>query len=172
MKAAVRGIYIDDFFGPAVSKEGHSKRLHAVVQSLLINFADEIQRHGYKREIVNEVFEHMNSNRSQPPKVARGKYVAEVRTLMRRSRGCKLSGTFNPLIIRDLFFQQSQPWKTIVYSCCQKVFNATRLYINLCLMHLADIQTRSGLHREVINPALEIFSRNLEQKVAELMKPH
>ena len=172
VKAAVRGTYTDDFFGPAVSKEGHSKRLRAVVQSLLIDFADEMRRHGHEREIVDEVFDHMNGNRSQPSKVAREKYVTEVRTLMRRSRGCELPGTFNPLIIGDLFFQQSQPWKTIVHSCCQRVFDATRLCIDLCLMHLADAQTRSGLHREVIDPALEIFSRSLEQKVAELMKPH
>lgn len=43
VNAAVGGAYADDFFGPAITKEGHGKRLRAVVQSLLIVFADDMR---------------------------------------------------------------------------------------------------------------------------------
>jgi hypothetical protein len=42
----------------------------------------------------------------------------------------------------------------------------------MSLIHLTDDRTRAGLHREIIDPALEGFSKALKQRVLELMKPH
>lgn len=172
LRAAVGGAYVDEFFGSAVSIEGYSKRLRAVVQSLLIDFADDMRRNGHDREIVEEEFNEEGSIEPGPGKIMREDYVEEVRSHMRRSRGCELPGTFNPLIVGDLFFQQARPWKSIVSGYCHRILEATRLCIDLALIHLTDDRTRVGLHREIIDPALEGFSRNLEQKISELMRPH
>jgi GTPase SAR1 family protein len=172
VKDAVGGAYADDFFGLAITPEGYSKRLRAVVQNLLIDFAEDMRLVGHDREIVDEVFADMDDDNLQPVKVTREDYILEVRTLMRRGRGRELPGTFNPMIIGDLFFQQSKPWKNLVHSYCQKVLDASRLCIDLILVHLTDDQTRSGLHREVVEPALKGFSRSLDQTVLQLMKPH
>jgi hypothetical protein len=171
VKAAVGGVYGHEFFGSATTKEGYSKRLRAVIQALLIDFADDMRRNGHDREIVDDDAGD-DDEESGPTKIARGDFVSEVRTLMRRSRGCELPGTFNPLIIGDLFFQQAQPWKGIITNYCYKIVEASRLCVDFSLLHLTDDRTRAGLHREIIDPALEEISESLEQKVLELVKPH
>jgi GTPase SAR1 family protein len=172
VKAAVGGIYVHDFFGSAKTKEGYSKRLRAIIQALLIEFADNMRRRGHDREIVGERNTGVDENKSDASKIARADYVLEVRSLMRRSRGCELPGTFNPLIVGDLFFQQSLPWKSVIDEYCDKILEGTRLCIDLTLIHITDDRTRAGLHREIIDPALEDFSKALAKKVSELMKPY
>ena len=54
MKSAVDGVYSPDFFGDALTTEGFSKRLRAVIQSLLLDFAKDMDLNGQKREIVDE----------------------------------------------------------------------------------------------------------------------
>lgn len=172
IKAAVGGIYIDDFFGSAKSKEGYSKRLRAVIQAVLINFAEDMRRSGHEREIADTAYVERDDDDFGPSKISRADYLLEVRNLMRRSRGCELPGTFNPLIIGDLFFQQSQPWKMLVNDCCRKVLEATKLCIDLILIHTTDDRTRAGLHREIVDPAIEGLLKALEAKILELLKPH
>jgi GTPase SAR1 family protein len=174
VKAAVGGVYGHEFFGSATTEEGYSKRLRAVIQALLIDFADDMRRDGHDREIVDDVDDDDDGDdeESGPTKIARDDYVLEVRTLLRKSRGCELAGTFNPLIIGDLFFQQARPWKGIVTDYCHKVLEASKLCVDFGLLHLTDDRTRAGLYREVIDPALDEISKSLEQKVLELMKPH
>lgn len=174
VKAAVGGVYIHDFFGSATTKEGYSKRLRAVVQALFIDFADDMRRNGHARAIIDDgdIDADDDDDKSSLTKIARADYVSEVRTLMRRSKGCELPGTFNPLIIGDLFFQQSRPWRNIVRYYCHKVLEATKLCIDLSLIHITDDRTRAGLHQEMVDPVLEGLSKDLEQKVSELMKPH
>lgn len=173
VKAAVGGVYGHEFFGSATTKKGYNKRLRAVIQALLIDFSDDMRRNGHDRQIIDDGVEYDDSNKeSRATKIARADYVSEVRTLMRRSRGCELPGTFNPLIVGDLFFQQSRPWKGIIGDYCHKILEATGLCVDLSLIHLTDDRTRAGLHREIIDPALEGFSKALEQRVLELMKPH
>jgi hypothetical protein len=91
---------------------------------------------------------------------------------MKRSRGIELPGTFNPLIIGDLFFQQSRPWKFLVHDYCDQILEATKLCVDLILIHITDERTRAGLHREIIDPAIDGLSKGLEEKIKELLKPH
>lgn len=44
-----------------------------------------------------------------PGEISRLAYIKEVKELMKKSRGCELPGTFNPLIIGELFTEQCQP---------------------------------------------------------------
>jgi hypothetical protein len=174
VKAAVGGMYVHDYFGSAKSKEGYSKRLRAVVQTHLLEFANDMRRKGHEREIVSERNTDLDDGELDdgeldddelddgelddgelgPTKIARADYILEVHSLMRRSRGCELPGTFNPLIIGDLFFQQSSPWKRVIDEYCEKILEAARACIELSLIHITDDRTRAGLYREIIDPAL------------------
>ena len=172
VKDAVSGTYIHDFFGSARTKEGYSKRLRAIIQALLIDFADDMRRNGHDREIVGRGSTDVEKDAAGPRRIARADYVLEVQKLMRRSRGRELPGTFNPLIIGDLFFQQSLPWKSVIDKYCDKILKATRLFVGLTLTQVTDDRTRSGLHREIFDPALEDFSKALAGKVSELIRPY
>jgi hypothetical protein len=48
VKAATDGICADEFFGDARTPLGYGKRLRAVVQNVLSDFAEDMSREGYE----------------------------------------------------------------------------------------------------------------------------
>ena len=171
MKAAVDGVYADEYFGDALTLSGYNKRIRAVVQNLLLEFAEDMRDNGQDKVIVDGEITAKTS-RASPEKISRSSFLEEVRELMTRSRGRELPGTFNPLIVGDLFFQQSQPWKRIVDGYNERLLDAVRTSVELALAASADEATSDGLLHEVIHPAMDKFSASLQKKVAEIMLPH
>lgn len=167
VKAAVDGVYVHDFFGDAMTEEGYNKRLRAAVQSLVLDFASKMHAEGHYQEIVDGSDEH-----ESPSMISRSKYVKHVQELMRNSRGRELPGTFNPLLIGDLFHEQSKPWKELVDCCCESILAAVKLCIESVISHTADEFTKDGLLRKVIDPAMAHHEERLEKRIAEVMRPH
>ncbi|KAK5698446.1 hypothetical protein LTR17_023650 [Elasticomyces elasticus] len=106
MKASVDGVYSDAFFGHAKTEEGRRKRLRAVVQNSLEDFAEDVRTKGHAQAITEGDGED-DSGSKQVSTTTRSAYVASVKELMRHNRGLQLSGTFNPSIIGELFREQS-----------------------------------------------------------------
>lgn len=125
---------------------------------------------GHDLEIVEDA--SSQNSAAAPRKILRADFIDNVRGLMRRSRGCELLGTFNPLIVGDLFYQQSRPWKGLVELFSERILSATRTSLELILIHTTDEATREGLLQEIINPATERYTKQLESKVAEIIRPH
>lgn len=169
VKAAVDGVYVHDFFGDAMTVEGYSKRLRAKIQNLLLDFAEELRVEGHYQEIVNESIEHTSKSSL---KISRPDYIQHVQELMRNSRGRELPGTFNPLIVGDLFYEQSKPWKQLVDRCCESILAAVKFCIESVISHTADELTKDGLLREIIDPAMADHTERLEKRIAEIMRPH
>ena len=170
IKAAVGGVYVHDFFGDATTKAGYSKRLRAVVQNSLVDFAEDMRREGHDQDITDDA--PQQDDESIPRRISRSDFIEGVRELMRRSRGCELAGTFNPLIVGDLFYRQSRPWKRLVERYCDSILEAARLCLELVLIHTTDETTRDGLLREIIEPAMDRVTKELGIKVSEIMRPH
>ncbi|KAL9099779.1 MAG: hypothetical protein Q9163_004766 [Psora crenata] len=170
VKAAVDGVYVHGFFGDAMTDLGFNKRLRAVVQDILLQFADDMRREGHSQEIVEGAPKPKRAGR--PEQISRSDFLAHVSELMRRSRGRELPGTFNPLIIGDLFYAQSRPWKGFLERYSKRILDATRTSLELIMLKTTDENTGEGLLREVINPTMERYGQALEMKVAEVMEPH
>jgi len=170
IKAAIDGVYVHEFFGDAVTESGYNKRLRAVIQNLLLDFATDMRDEGHDQEIVEDGMEIVT--RDVRKQISRSAFIGDVRELMKRSRGCELPGTFNPLIIGDLFYRQSRPWRGLVERYCKKILEATRLSMELILVHSADEATMDGLLREIIDPAMERYTETLEAKISEIMRQH
>lgn len=170
IKAAVDGVYTHEFFGRAETDVGFSKRLRAVAQDLLLQFAERMRDEGHDREIIEDTPSRPSPRVSK--QITRSEYTNHVRELMRRTRGCELPGTFSPLIVGDLFYQQSRPWKRLVELFSERILNAIRSTLRLILVHTTDETTRDGLQREIIDPAMERYSKQLEMKVQEIIRPH
>ncbi|KAI9695321.1 MAG: hypothetical protein M1820_008728 [Bogoriella megaspora] len=145
MKASVDGLYNDRYFGSAKTESGYQKRLRAIVQNSLINFRDYMHLDGHTRWITEA------TPRESYKEISRPDYVQEVKSLMRRSRGCELLGTFDPMIIGELFSEQCWPWKTHTTSTKQTILEAVYRATQAIIDHVAT---------------------KLEQKVTELLKPH
>jgi hypothetical protein len=45
---------------------------------------------------------------------------------------------FNSLIFRDLFYEQSQPWKKLASEHIKTVWHAARSFVILLLSHLSE----------------------------------
>jgi len=170
VQAAVDGTYTDHFFGDATTQDGYNKRLRAVVANVLTTFATEMREEGHNEKIVEE--NPPAPNGTFPRRISKTDFIKNVCDLMSRSKGRELSGTFNPLIIGDLFYRQSKPWRGIVDDYSERILEATRWTVELILNHVTHGTTREGILLEVVGPAMERYTSQLAQRVSEIMLQH
>lgn len=169
-KAAVDGTYNDPFFEDAKSEPGYQKRIRAVMQNLSLDFAEKIARRGHCRKVVD------TKDKSHISKdvihITRDKFIDHVQYLMKRTKGRELPGTFNPMIVSDLFLEQSAPWEAIVRSHVDKVWKAAKIFLHHAVDFVADATTSKVLFQEIFEPALNQLLKTLNEKTTELLKPH
>lgn len=170
IRAAVDGAYSPDFFGDATTSEGYHKRLRTVLQNQLLIFAEDMRDNGKETRIIDD--DHNQPVVVEHGQITRSKFVDDTVNLMRWSRGRELPGTFNPLIVGDLFYQQAKPWKSIVQKHSEKIMNAARTSLEVVARASADANTCEGLLHELIYPALNQHSEAFQRKVAEILQPH
>ncbi|KAK3064962.1 hypothetical protein LTS18_000771 [Coniosporium uncinatum] len=168
MRAAVEGSYNDRFFGSARTDEGYQKRLRAVVQNTLTDYASDMNLRGQTRAIVEFPFEERPLSAGE---ISRSSYVEEVKDLMRRNRGCELPGTFNPLIIGELFREQCQKWRGITIDAKNTILQAVYRSAQATVGHIAAEETSEGI-LQIINARIDTLHSNLIGKVIEMLGPH
>ncbi|KAK8138488.1 hypothetical protein PG984_001868 [Apiospora sp. TS-2023a] len=144
--------------------------VYAVVQNTLEDFAQDMRKNGQAREIVDFYSEGVEGKMT--PQVLRSEYLAEVRRLMRRTRGCELPGTYNPLIITELFHEQCQPWSDLVESYSTRIMSAVDSSVNSILSQVVDEETKDRLWMGHIGEALEELKTVLRTKNSELLNSH
>ena len=166
IKAAIGGMYGDPFFGAAMTEEGYQKRLRAVVQNTLIDFAEQMQKEGHAKEIVE------TASKDHPRQISRSQYADAVNVVMERSRGCELPGTYNPLIVGELFSEQCKPWKNLVDGATHRILSAASYSVHSVLEYAADESTAEGLLQEIIGPGLDQLKQDLKEKIEEILEPH
>lgn len=171
-RSTIDGMYIDRFFGSAMDDVGYSKRLRAVISNQCQEFADVMRRKGHAKQIVDKVSVSALGFLDQPPQISRSEYIGEVMTLMKRSRGCELPGTYNPLIVGNLFYEQSKNWGRVAEQYTRSILDATRDTLNAILEHTTDEATAEGLMRYIINPAMDALKQDLQAMVATVLEPH
>lgn len=164
---AINGFYVDSFFGDAMEEDGYQRRLRAVVQNRLSDFSEILENEGMQRNIVDD--DDLPNPESSC--MLRSTFVDEVQQRMRRSRGRELPGTFNPLIIGDLFYLQSKPWESIVTGCIDALLEDVQKTIVPILRHVLDEKSLNGLMEHVLDPALDDMENSLREKTRELLKP-
>ena len=170
VKAAVDGTYNDPFFGDAKSELGYQKRIRAVMQNLNLDFADNISRRGHCRKVT----ESKNTNHISKDviPITRDKFIDHIQHLMKRTKGRELPGTFNPMIISDLFLEQSAPWEAIARSHVDKVWKAAKEFLGHVAAYVADATTSKALFQMIFEPALNQLLGTLNEKTTELLTPH
>ncbi|PBP22809.1 hypothetical protein BUE80_DR006361 [Diplocarpon rosae] len=168
LRAAIDGQYNDAFFASTDVADAYPRRLRAVVQNTLSEFAEKMRMDGHARIIREHPAPDMDDERS----VFRSDYIEEVKALMKETRGRELPGTYNPLIVADLFSKQCKPWKELVCSLSDSILGSAHATVDLVLQHTADEQTGKALFREVVGPAMEHQRHSLGIKVEEILEPH
>jgi hypothetical protein len=166
MRAAINGVYNDPFFGDLKTEAGCEKRLRAVVQNRLEKFSDKMEIEGRARLIVEELPESVSSRH-----IFRSNYLIEVENLMRKSKGCELQGTFNPMIVVDLFTEQCEPWNDICIQTKDIIVQAVYRVMQFVIEQITVKETTDGILQMIIK-RFEICEKKVNNKLTELLRPH
>ncbi|KAL2173766.1 P-loop containing nucleoside triphosphate hydrolase protein [Thermothelomyces heterothallicus CBS 202.75] len=171
VKASTGGNYDRPFFTHAEDKLGYEQRIRAVVRNLNEEFASEMRLRGHYRQVVDGCKDSSPAPRGVIS-ISRDEFVDHIDMLMRRTRGRELPGTFHPMIVVDLFREQSRPWEAIVRHHVEKVWEAASRFVGLVAAHTADPSTTKALRRFVIDPAMGKIMDEMRAKTTELLNQH
>jgi GTP-binding protein EngB required for normal cell division len=170
VKAAVDGTYNNPFFVDAKTPRGYQQRTRAVVHNLNEEFSSDLLDNGHYRDIGGEESEDSEDEGPQP--ISKADFLNHIEELMSRTRGRELPGSFNPMIVADLFLEQSQPWEAIAEKHVKKVWSAANTFLRLVAEHIADFSTSKALEREIFEPTMDDLLKQLHDKTAEFLEPH
>ncbi|KAI9146758.1 Interferon-induced GTP-binding protein Mx3 [Paramyrothecium foliicola] len=180
VRASIEGNYSNrQFFGNSDSAAGYRARLRAQVQNSLQEFADSMRFKGHAKAIVEKISAPSSPQTAgddhqplRPEKVPRAQYIKEVNALLNRNRGRELPGTFNPIIVGEMFSAQCKPWEALAKQYVGIVFISVRWTLSAALKHVADSETVSRLMGERLNPAMADLEVLVNVKLKELLEPH
>lgn len=167
MRFAVDGTYNDPFFVNTRNTGGYERRLRAIVQNSLTDFSDHILANGQNTVVAD----HQGTEADAKGQVAWTDYVERVKALMRTSRGCELAGTFNPMIIGELFNEQCRPWETMAFRTRSTILDAVFQITRTVLNHVAADETANELYKVVV-AGIDQLTQELDQKVEQLLASH
>ncbi|KAM0811508.1 putative GED domain-containing protein [Seiridium cardinale] len=154
IRAAIDGVYSDPFFESYPNQEDA-----------------KMCRDGHALEVVEADLKPIRWHKSSF--IRRGTYLKEVvKVLMVEGRGRELPGTFNPLVIGDLFSRQCKPWEPITQNLVEQIHEAAATTFNKMVSEICDVNTQTRLMRGMIQPSLHRLRNDLKNKVDELLRPH
>ena len=168
IKGAVEGTYNETFFGTPQSKKGDVKRLRGVIQNLHESFSEAMSTKGHTREIIQDDSKK-ESDSEGPRKITRKKFLSHITKLLKTDRGRELPGTFNPMLVRILFTEQSDPWGELVKEHIENLMEATEDFLQLVLKEIADDVTGQELFDRLFDPVLDEIKTKIEEKVNQLL---
>lgn len=188
-KAAVDGRYEGDYFICAADQVfSHSsltsiRRLRAVVQYMNEEFAKRIRMIGHKYH-----FNHLENasddtqNKSEriatkpiisvestdiPTRLTHSQALSWVSQVLARNRGKELSGNFNPLLVGELFWEQSSKWRRFAIDHVEGVAQVCNRFLKDVLDKKCPNDLRRNLWSDQI---LDTLKERNEGSVQELEK--
>ncbi|GKZ78537.1 hypothetical protein AnigIFM56816_002211 [Aspergillus niger] len=170
IKAAVDGTYNEPFFERPQSSTGQQKRIRSVIQNLNEDFAERLNRKGNYRKIVEN--ESQDDSYNEQLLITRSEFINHIQELMKQTRGRELPGTFNPMIIGELFKEQCSPWKDITYRHILETWEAVEEFLSVLTSYVADEATSVILFDKVISPALNQLKESLLKACEDLIGSH
>lgn len=170
IRSAVDGTYNEPFFEDVQSERGYHKRFRAVLQNLNEEFRDRISNEGHYRQI-SEQGNDRPCSKGQIT-ITREEFMAYIGELLKRTRGRELPGTFNPMIVRELFLEQCRPWEDIALTHIELVWQASKDFLRLAVEYVGDEATSAALFEHVVVPSLDALRERLETKTRKLLMPH
>jgi len=170
-RAGVEGTYESSFFGLTEEQSGQQKRLRAQVQTLNSEFATKMRLRGHWREIVDKDDQLVENSPNRPETITRKQAIDWVQPILAQGRGRELLGTYNPLIIGELFWAQSKGWEQIAQRHVNKVYNRCNTFLRMVLKDLAStdiIDDLISLHiSDQMEKRLELAIKELEGLLAD-----
>lgn len=175
------------------------RRFRAVVQHVNIAFADNMRLRGHKYgfgagpgdeekdieedEKVRRELEALDitdseavagtvatSSKLKPKQLTREEAVDWVKKTLQRSRGYELPGTFQPMLISQLFWDQSQPWEQLVFEHVNKVARACKEFVYTVIEYTAPPEFKARLTSLSVDAALEASLNAAKDELRKMLK--
>lgn len=165
---ALQGNYDDEFFESSSASNAYNRRIRAIVQNLLTEFAEHITEHGRLHRIVPRP-SHSKGQDSEIL-ITEEDLISDISKRMRESRGRELPGMFNTSVISDLFREESRPWESITMKRIKELWNDVKVAIQHITQHCADNSTAKSIFERIILPQMTGCMQKMEAKIQELLK--
>lgn len=191
-RAAIDGHYEDDFFGKADADRpiGHAaniSRLRAVIQHANLQFASQMRQFGAKyvlREVPQEMQE-LRTEDAEEGKLDQEYIYAEdlqmehhtkddaikwVVNIIQRSRGRELPGNFNPMLISQLFKEQSEHWQELAYTHVRRVAAYCMTFAKVLLKSITTSDIFDKIMMYKVEPALERRTQDARSQLSAILQ--
>ncbi|KAJ0306107.1 hypothetical protein Brms1b_010558 [Colletotrichum noveboracense] len=170
-KASLNGNYEHGYFKMGAeetfSLENKSTiaRLRAAVQYSNSKFAEDLRKRGHKYFFSSmeekgpagkeNIDENRTATSASPKPLSKKESVAWVQKMLLRSRGTELIGNFNPHLIGELFWEQSQPWENLASSHIEQVSQLCKNFLTNLLEQKAPKEVQGRIWASMIQDTLK-----------------
>lgn len=150
----------------------HSK-LRTKIRDHVDKFEDAMRLYGHRYEIEGE-------NKS-PRKLFTGVRILskfdmlkKVDAVLTEKRGRELPGMFDPILVGDLFREQSSNWKKLALDFAEDVCSMTESFLIHLLHHICaqDGRTVDSLFNDIFEEELRQRKISVEAKIEEILTPY
>lgn len=147
-RAAIDGNYEHPFFAEPSSHDEYCKRLR---ENMNIDFSETMRKKGHHRSIYDDGCPKPSATNSvqttdiEQIHMSWKDAIEWVRQLLFKSRGRELPGTFNPLLVGELFRDQSVNWEVIAREHVKKIWLACRNFLRSSFV-LSPMMRPPGLY--------------------------
>lgn len=189
-KSAIDGNYEDSFFGDGVPppEVDRPKRLRGVAQNLALGLAETLRVKGHTYEISDEETdaetEHSSNDSDddsdastsgsdlvpKPKIVSQSWAVNWVKPLIVHSRGRELPGSYDPLLIGNLFWEQSKNWDQLAQAHLDMVHRGCLEFAALLIPHLTHKEVADSIFQYWLNSALAERLESAKTELLEVLK--
>ncbi|RKF73097.1 Interferon-induced GTP-binding protein Mx [Golovinomyces cichoracearum] len=186
-KDAIDGHYQDEFFTrPSdVIDCGNEimvpvNRIRAVVQCVNSKFASDFHEYAHKYQFSLDSNEFLSNNEIQVPTntglvaspiaMKKDQTISWISSVVNNSRGSELMGNFNPLLVGELFWEQSCKWKTLAEGHIDKVSERCRNFLRILIREKCPDDVESRLWNTFIVEALDRRSSQAREELEIIMK--
>lgn len=191
VQAATDGYYEAPFFAETNAQKGfedskNMRRLRAAVQHLNQQFAIQMRRFGQKHRITatdNHAASNADRDVAEPelikqyaevgkhqPSWTRTEAATWVKNLLIRSRGKELPGNFNPLLMSQIFKEQSQPWETLAQAHLDRIDALCSNFVQDAIGHVVSEDVANQLSAGVLYDALRARYKGAREELARLIQ--
>lgn len=175
------------------------RRFRAVVQHLNIAFAEDMRLRGHKHSFgagpgddemdteedtqAAEDLEKLaatdanadldalvSTPKPKPKQLSRTEAIDWVKKTLKRSRGCELPGTFQPMLVSQLFREQSKPWEQLAFGHIDIVARACKGFIYIVLDESAPPDFKGRLISFSIDAALGDALAAAKEELSKILK--
>lgn len=170
---------------------GNMRRLRAAVQHLNLQFASQMRQYGHKFKIwatkdtagtnsqsdlpEPEISEGYSAAKEHQSEISREDAVEWVKQILIRTRGRELPGNFNPLLMSQLFWEQSEHWHTLAIAHIVKIDALCCAFVKAAIDHVVFSDVSTKLQALKLDDAMKKRRTNaceeLHQLISDKQRP-